>query len=87
MLPSFLILSLPPSLLCSIKLEDYPYYVCFAYKLPFGHSFSLVFKLREYGYWVSAHLNGEVVFSGVESVGALQDLIFEEEHMIRDDDQ
>ena len=76
MFPPSLPLS-PPFLPChSIELEDYPYYMCLAYKLPQNYAFSLMFQLRGLNYWHSAYFINDVIsLSGTTiSMGSIVNL-------------
>lgn len=81
------ILIIPPiiPLSLSIELEDYPYYMCFAYKLPRDYPFALMFRLRNVDYWLSAYFNRDVEFSNDYEMGQITNL--DVNAHIQDDDQ
>ena len=70
----------------SIELEDYPYYMCMGYKLPPGYAFSLMFRLRGLGYWLSSYFNRDITGISSVSLGEISNLDSNAD-MIKDDDQ
>ena len=69
---------------CSIPIEDYPYFMCFGYKLPYGHSLAFLFKLRDHAAWLLAYFGDEVILADTVSLGQLENLVGD---VIRDDNQ